>query len=168
MPADRKAWEAILAWHERLHPYGYGVIASVLLCGNHANIAAYFTETKLEMKDAYAATLSLASILSGFLTTFYAIVATKDDGFIGKMRAGEQFQRYLLFIREAMLLGFCDAILTLPLFVWRPYEKSQAGFSGVVFCLWVGLSVAAILAFLRVFRSIFILLETPIRDQGAR
>lgn len=139
---------------EDTYPHAAGVAASVLALTFADEVGPITKAYVLKMDQAYSGVFGLATVLTGFLFTFYSFVITTDHGFIGKARTSIYMKRTSRFTVTALLSGATAALVSLPMMVWQPNLFWTPGL--IAFAVWAGVSVWSLLAFERAAR-LFIL-----------
>lgn len=118
------------------------------------SIVDLIKDHNLKMDQAYSGIFGIATVLTGFLFTFYSFVITTDHGFIGKARSSIYLKKTVNFTIDALRVGSLAALCSLPMMVWQPTLSSVN--QKLAFAFWVALSVWSLLSFERAAR-LFIL-----------
>ena len=71
---------------EDVYPHTVGLTSAAVSVWFGDEIARIVAEHGLKLDQAYSGVFGLASVLVGFLFTFYSFVLTTDRGFLGKAR----------------------------------------------------------------------------------
>ncbi|NWE51574.1 hypothetical protein [Brevundimonas sp. P7753] len=139
---------------EGAYPHCAGFVAAGLAIWQGSEIAQAVAAHSLKLDQAYSGVFGLASVLTGFLFTFYSFVLTTDRGFLGKARSSIYLRRTSSFTVTALVAGTVAALVSLPMMIWQPVLTSTM--ARTAFGIWFGTSIWAILAFERAARLFII------------
>ncbi|EJO30526.1 hypothetical protein [Achromobacter marplatensis] len=133
-----------------------------LILGTAAATAAWFfnwTFSPARYDGQLAATISISSILTGFLGTAQAIMLTVTSGRMSWLQANRDvWGQVLSFFRVALLANLWLCIWSLVLSSTE-IARWPAPLQPLLFPLWVGSVVVAILSFYKALTLLFLLLR---------
>lgn len=135
---------------EGWYPHVWGAVAAALALSWAPRIAVLDATSVVHLDEAYTALFGLSTVFTGFLFTFYSFVSTADSGFLGKAKSSIYMKRANRFTVTAIIAGSMLSLYCVPLLVFQPSVAAFPG--GVMFAIWAGLSVWALLAFERAAR----------------
>lgn len=137
------------------------------MIGFGPNVFSYSEVHGIHLENSYTPVAGVFAIIAGFLAAFYGSVQALADSRLKRIAKTTTFTRFIGYIKEATIAGFLLSILSIPLIILSPtgittfLERFGLG-------LWCGLSVYALLAFVRVGRNLFFVFEhEPSEDDGA-
>lgn len=134
-----------LFW-EKWHPYIWGLIALALWY-------LYEPTFPVDNNDVLAATLNVSAILMGFLATAKALLMTLDTPVMQKLQSAGYIKDIASYMREGIHLSFLLCVHSiLGYFILKPRPDWYI-------YVWLFLSVAAGLGFLRVTSILLKLFE---------
>lgn len=146
--------DAVEKLFEDIYPHVGGVAASVAVFFLSDKLSSIVSAHGLKIDQAYSGIFGLATVLTGFLFTFYSFVITTDHGFIGKARSSRYLQQTAKFTVTALIAGGVASLTSLPMMVWQPKLNWTPG--AIAFSLWAGVAVWSCLAFERAARLFII------------
>jgi hypothetical protein len=143
---DRR--ETALKYLERLGPYIGGAIAISCVLIWPGQLAQRFAETGMSGKDAAGAIFNVMVTLTAFLFSVFLLAIAPGGGYIEKIFHTTTFKIFRRYVVEALVLGAVAALATMPFMSTQPPSGvwNGAGLAGI----WIGISVTAALAFIRV------------------
>ena len=134
---------------ERIGPYAGGLVALICAAIWHSDISEFLTRSAINPKDAVASIFDVMVTLTAFLFTVFVLAIAPGGGFIEKIFGTRTFLIFKRYVVEALLLGAVAAGLSMPFMVTENIASGVwSGFWPQ--SIWLGLTVASILAFLRV------------------
>lgn len=135
-------------YRERLGPYVGGLVSAMAAVIWHAELSACLIRASLDTRQAVSSTFDVMITLTAFLFTVFVLAIAPGGGFIEKIFGTRTFVVFKRYVIEALLLGALSALASLAFIVSKSNAFVWAGY--VPEALWLGLAVAAVLAFLRV------------------
>lgn len=140
--------------YEDIYPHGAALLVGAACYLNGDALARFVERHQLKVDEAYTGIFGIATVLTGFLFTFYSFVLTTEHGFIGRARTSYYLRRTTIFTVTALVAGAASAIASLTILVWQPGIASSAG--GIAFAVWAAVSVWSLLCFERACRLFMI------------
>lgn len=144
------AWARKLEmWHERLYPYAWGLAFAAAAFAFQEKGRQLASEWGLGPPEIVSANFDVMITLTAFLFSVFVLAIAPGGGFIERIFKTDQFRVFKRYVAEALLLGSMSAGLSLP------YMATKSG--GIwnmqaPDALWIGLAIAAFLAFFRVVK----------------
>lgn len=131
------------------------------------SVCAWFSATVLRglsdsgMKEAglYQSVFGLTSILTGFIGAFYGIIASSTSEFIKRIKRTDTFRTYMLYIKRSVQLGIGFSLLSALIVAVEPSFSEQAIWKRLLLVFWLAGMVATFVAFYRVVRNFFLLID---------
>ena len=113
-------------------------------------IVCLFRNYDLSMRGLYSAVFGWSAVQTGFLFGVFGFVAGSQDSFISEVRDTIPVRRFVVYTRNATLIGFILTFASMPMMVINLDRPSENLCAYVLTALWFGLFVWAFLAFARV------------------
>lgn len=139
---------------EDLYPHASGLIVGTVCYLNGEPIARFVSQNELKVDEAYTGVFGIATVLTGFLFTFYSFVLTTEHGFIGRARRSYYLRRTAVFTVTALIAGASAALMSMAILVWQP--RLAWTYGGIAFAVWIAVAVWSLLCFERACRLFMI------------
>lgn len=104
----------------------------------------------ISLTNLYSAVFSWSSIQTGFLFSIFGFVASKGDGFIGKIQSTSALRQFIIYTRGSIHIGFLLTFYSIPMSVLDIKLDKVGEVGTAVTALWWGLSIWAFFSFIRV------------------
>jgi hypothetical protein len=150
---------------ERLYPlfWGLATVGAWLIWGHL--LAALCVKQQWHLDQLYTAVFAFLAITTGFVAAFYCTIVCMSEGFIHQIRNTDVMRGFLIFLKQAIILGFFVSLASIPMMVVEPIPTEQYSLSAFAVALWLGAAVWAIAAFYRVASLFFFMFEAKIEPR---
>jgi hypothetical protein len=154
------------AW-EIAYPATIGIVAALVTWVVSPWAFACAKKNGIHLENMYGAVAGVFAIVAGFLASFYGSVQAIADTRLRRVAKTPFFRRFISQIKEATIAGFGLSVISIPFIVIGP-DTPDWWFTRLSIAVWLGLSVYALAAFVRVGRWLFAVFErAPPDDSGA-
>lgn len=136
---------------ERNYPAAIGVLTLILVLCFGPTCFRFASAHNLHLDQFYSGLFTLATVATGFLFAFYTFMLTTDRPFIRKAKSTIYFKRAQKYCLDAILIGACVCVLSIPYLVIQP-APSKMNISLVCVAFWVALIAWAFSTFERAAR----------------
>ncbi len=143
-----------------LAPALIGAASCVVLAATQSSVLQLITDKKLEVHGLYEAVFGWGSVQTAFLFGVYALILTKNDGFIGAIKDTRGLKSFYGYLKAAIYAGFIITIVTMPLLGY-PEPPDHFGMFYLILCAWVGLFAFAFATFIRVAYFFSVVIAVP-------
>lgn len=128
---------------EQYYPMSVGLISGIIVC----NVMSKELITD-NFKDLLLSTITICSIVVGFITTSKAILISIDNKpIINKIKSIDKYSLLIDYFMSAIRFNFIVVIYSGILIFW---DISKSAYSVLFFAIWIGLIITTGLACYRV------------------
>jgi hypothetical protein len=114
----------------------------------------------------YSSIFDLATVYSALMFGFVTYFRTAQSRFLERI-SPRLFQGAIDYAQSAFSLGLLLIVLSIPYILWEPVPNAPWSRESFAFAFWFGLTVAAIVAFLRASKLFWIIMSGD-HERGAR
>ena len=141
---------------ERSFPYALALIAAVLYLAWAPAPEAMSTRLNADTREIFSSTFDFATVLTGLLFAIFILALVPGGGFLAKIFSTETFRIFRRYVIEALILGSASTVLSWPLRAVRAYPEDASLEWTLIVAVWLFVSLAAVLAFVRVAYIFFV------------
>ena len=120
---------------------------------------AQYADIKLD--SFYTSIFGVSTVLTGFLATFYGIIATSPTKFMQRLKRTKAFAKCKRLIKNAMGYGFALTLMSIPLLILVPLPTERLTGNNIAFSAYAAFTVWTLAAFYRAASSFFVMVEEP-------
>jgi hypothetical protein len=136
----------------RLEEYGpalLGVAGAIVCIIWGCDAFAFMSAEGWKIDAIYTSVFSVATVITGFLLTFFMVFITTESGFIGRTRGTLPFKQTVRFALRSIALGAALTVFSIPMMVITPAPQALDITLALV-TAWTGLAVWTLASFVRV------------------
>lgn len=149
----------ILFYVEAYGPYAWGGVVFLLLQYQGQEAADYLDTKNVNISSIYSNMLSLCSITTGFLATFFTTIYASNLRFIVRIRKSKYYARFIRYLKSAIRYGIVFSFISIPLTVLTPKIYETESVINFVAHFWFGFATLTMFCFWRVFKILFIIFD---------
>lgn len=115
----------------------------------------------INLENFYTSIFGVATVLTGFLATFYGIIATSPTRFMQRLKRTHAFAKCKKLIKNAMGYGFALTLVSIPFIIFAPLPTDRLTGGNFTFSAYSAYTLWTLTAFYRAASSFFVMVEEP-------
>lgn len=147
----------ILYYHEMYCGIIWSAISGVLLYHYYNEVVYFIHINDLKTDKIYDVSFSVNSVLCGFISAFYGIIATNSDKFLTRIQKTNSFKRYILYIQVSIFWALLITAISAFMLIVDPDLLNGGAFYKAAFVVFGGCLAGGFASYYRVIRNFFVL-----------
>lgn len=153
-------------WAERNSHVVLGILAMGISAGLSHIPFQQMVASNWDYGALYSSIFDLATVYSALMFGFVTYFRTAQSRFLERI-SPRLFQGAIDYAQSAFSLGLLLIVLSIPYILWKPVPDAPWSLESFAFAFWFGLTVAAIVAFLRASKLFWIIMSGD-HERGTR